>query len=110
MSREKVPGHFVHNELVLAVALGQIGTLRRHELDRAWLEWHQRPTAETREALERQKRIAEVQRVGISAVVFVVLAGATIFVFWLRRGEQERCRQQPPRLAVDRLHLPGALR
>jgi hypothetical protein len=76
-------------ELLLAVALGQIGTLRRPELDRAYTEWHQHPTVQTRELLERQERTTELVRWGFSGVVFAVLAGATIFVYWLRRGEQD---------------------
>lgn len=76
-------------ELVLSVTLGQMGTLRRHEMDRAWLEWHQSPTIETREGFEWQSRLVQVQRLGFSAVVFVVVAGATILVFGLRRGEHD---------------------
>jgi len=74
-------------ELVLAVALGQAGTIHRREFDRAWWEWRQHPTNETREAFERQRRINEVWRLGFSGVVFSVLAGATIFVYWVRRSE-----------------------
>ena len=91
-------------ELVLAVALGQMGSIRRPELDRAFMEWHQHPTVESREALDRQKWATELARLGFSGVVFAVLAGATIFVFWLRRGEQDGAanRSQPIRSETNR--------
>lgn len=75
-------------EFVLAGMIGQLGTLRRPKLDRAWLEWYQHPTSETREGFESQKRIAELERLGFSVVLFVVAAGVTIFIFSLSRGEQ----------------------
>ena len=84
-------------ELVLSVALGQMGMLRRRELDQAWLERHQRPTAETREDFQQQERLVEVQRLRFSAVVFVVLASATILVFRLRRGDPGNVRGGIPR-------------
>jgi hypothetical protein len=74
-------------EFAAAVALGQFGTLHRRELDRAWLERREHPTMETRAIFERQKRITELQRWGLSGVVFAVLAGATILVYWIRKGE-----------------------
>ena len=74
-------------ELLVAVALGQVGHIDRPAMARAFLEWRQHPSDETRGEFERQKRITELVRWGFSGVVFVVLGGATVFVFWLRRGE-----------------------
>jgi len=74
-------------ELVAAVALGQMCTLRRSELDRTFAEWRQHPTAEARRAFERQKRNTEIQRWAFSGVVFAVLAGATMLVYRVRRDE-----------------------
>jgi hypothetical protein len=74
-------------ELAAAVALGQFGSLHRRELDRAWLERREHPTMETRAIFERQKRITELERWGLSGVVFAVLAGATVLVYWIRKGE-----------------------
>lgn len=74
-------------ELAFAVALGQVGTLHRSQLDRAFLAWHQHPTPEAREAFEKQKQIEERERWGFSLVVFAVLAGVTLLVFRIRRGE-----------------------
>ena len=74
-------------ELLLAVALGQIGHSDSPAMARAFLEWRQHPSSETSKEFERQKRITELERWGLSGVVFAALGGATIFVFWLRRGE-----------------------
>jgi hypothetical protein len=74
-------------ELLLAVALGQIGHVNRPATARAWAEWRQNPTAETRQAFERQQRITEIQRWAFTGVVFAVLAGATVLVYRIRRGE-----------------------
>jgi hypothetical protein len=83
-------------ELVLAVALGQMGFIHRSEFDRAFMDWHQHRTVETRQAFERQKRITELERWGFSGVLFAVLAGTTIFAFWLRRRGEPGVR--PTRL------------
>jgi hypothetical protein len=74
-------------EIAVAVAVGQFGTFHRRELDRAWVEQREHPTIETRAIFERQKRITELQRWGLSGVVFAVLAGSTILVYWIRKGE-----------------------
>ena len=87
-------------EFVLAFALGQMGTMHRSELNRAFMEWQQHPTVETREALDRQKRTIEHVRWGFSGVVFAVLGGATVFVFWLRQGEQTGCSEPRDSLSV----------
>jgi hypothetical protein len=76
-------------ELLLALALGQMARVDSPAMARAWWEWHQHPTPETRQAFERQRRITEYERWGFSGVVFAVLAGATILVFWMRKGEQD---------------------
>src|SRR6266576_2795583 len=76
-------------ELLLAVALGQMGHVDSPAMARAWWEWHQHPTSATRQAFERQRRITEYERWGFSGVVFAVLACATVLVFWMRRGEQD---------------------
>ena len=87
-------------ELLVAIGLGQIAHVDRQETARAFMEWRQHPTNETRQAFERQKRITEIQRWGFSGVVFAVLAGVTVSVFRIRRGEPvasgdagERARQ-----------------
>ena len=74
-------------ELLVAVALGQIGHMDNPAMARAFLEWRQHASSETREEFERQKRITELERWGFSGVVFAALGGATVFVFWLRRAE-----------------------
>jgi hypothetical protein len=74
-------------ELLVAVALGQIGHIDRPATARAFLEWRQNPTPETRQAFERQQHITEIQGWGFSGVVFAVLAGATVLVYRIRRGE-----------------------
>ena len=74
-------------EFVVAVVLGQVGHVKSSSLDRAWFAWYKHPTTETREAFEHEKRIVELERLGFSGVVFVMLAGATIFVCWARKGK-----------------------
>ena len=73
-------------ELLVAVALGQMGHVDRPATARTFLEWRQNPTPETRQAFERQKRITEIQRWALTGVVFAVLAGATVLVYRIRRG------------------------
>jgi hypothetical protein len=70
-------------ELLVAAALGRLGHLDQP----AALEWNQHPTVETRRAFEREKQIEKLGRLGFSGGVFTVLASATIFVYWLRRGD-----------------------
>jgi hypothetical protein len=74
-------------ELVTAIVLGQIAIVHRSQLDRAFMEWRQRPTAESEQAFVRQKRITEIQRWVFSGVVFAVLAGGTVLVSRIRRGD-----------------------
>jgi hypothetical protein len=74
-------------ELLVAVALGQIAHVDNSAMARSFLEWRQNPTPETHQAFERQRRITEIYRWGFTGVVFVVLAGATILVYRIRRGE-----------------------
>ena len=74
-------------ELLVAVALGQIAHVDNPAMARAWMEWRQNPTPEARQAFERQRRITEIYRWGFTGVVFAVLAGATVLVYRIRRGE-----------------------
>jgi hypothetical protein len=74
-------------ELLVVVALGQIAHVDRPAMARAWAEWRQHPTIETRQAYERQKRTAEIQRWAFTGVVFAVLAVATVLIYRVRRGE-----------------------
>lgn len=71
-------------ELLAAVALGQMTHVDRPAMARAWAEWRQHPTDETRAAFEREKRTTEVQRWGVSGVVFAVLASGSIIACRLR--------------------------
>jgi len=75
------------SELVAAIVLGQVATVHRSQLDRAFMEWRQHPTRESEQAFVRQKRITEIQRWAFSGVVFAVLAGLTVLVYRIRRGE-----------------------
>ena len=74
-------------ELIVAVALGQIGHVDRATMARAWAEWRQRPTIETRRTFERERHIIEIQRWVFSGMLFAMLAGATSLVYRIRRGE-----------------------
>ena len=80
-------------ELVVVVALGQIVHVDRPAMAWAWLEWRQRPTLETREAFERQKRITEGVRWGFAGAAFVALAGATIVAYRLRSTQPQRTQR-----------------
>jgi hypothetical protein len=89
-------------ELLVVVTLGQIAHVYRPAMSRAWAEWRQHPTIETRQAYERQERITEIQRWAFTGVVFVMLAGATVLLYRVRRGEPvasgdagRRARQVP---------------
>jgi hypothetical protein len=89
-------------EFCLAVALTQVGTMHRSQFNRAFMKWYQHPTVETRQAFDRQKRITEYDRWGFSGVVFAVLAGATVFVYWLRRrGEPNASPNGGPAASAD---------
>lgn len=65
-------------ELLVAVVCGQAGYLHRHNLDRAFVAWHQHPTPESRMELDRQKRLNELYRWGFSAVAFGGMAALTL--------------------------------
>jgi hypothetical protein len=78
---------FLGLELLVAVALGQVGHVDRPAAARAFFEWQQNPTPETRRVYERQRGIMEIYRWRFSGVVFAVLAGATVLVYRIRRGE-----------------------
>lgn len=71
----------------MVVVLGQVAHVDNPEMARAWREWRQNPTPETRQAFERQQRITEIQRWGFTGVVFAAVAGATVLVYRIRRGE-----------------------
>ncbi len=96
-------------EFLVAVALGQAGIAHRSELDRAFAEWHTRPTTQSRAALERQKSIIQVQRWTFTGVLFAVLAVGTIIVNRLRKGEPDGAanRSQPIRPETERSSVPA---
>ena len=74
-------------ELLIAYfVLAPTCILRRDQV-RAFAAWHDNPTLETRAEIDRQKRITELQSLGFSAVVFGVMAGATLFAarMWRRQ-------------------------
>jgi hypothetical protein len=75
-------------EIAVAIAIGQVGHVDRPEMARAFVAWQQNPTPESRHAFETEKRIADLERWGFSGVVFAFLAGVTVFVYRMRRGEQ----------------------
>jgi hypothetical protein len=66
-------------ELLIAYFVLAPTCIRRHDQVRAFGDWHGNPTPETRAELDRQKRITELYGLGFSAVVFGVMAGATLF-------------------------------
>jgi hypothetical protein len=82
-------------ELVAAIVLGQVATVHRSPLDRAFMEWHQHPTAESEQAFVRPKRIPEIQRWAFSGVVFAVLADLTALVYRITRSEPAASEWRP---------------
>ncbi len=79
-------------ELLVSIALGQIGHVDSPAMARAYMAWQQNPAPETRQAFDRERRITEFVRWGVSGGVLVVLATATVFVYWIRKGEQGAAR------------------
>jgi hypothetical protein len=74
-------------ELIVAVAVGQMAWVHSGALNRAYFKFDQRPTAETRMAFKRQRRITEAGRLVFSGVVFAVLAGCTLGLARRTNGE-----------------------
>ena len=74
-------------ELLIAYFVLAPICILRHEQVRAYGAWRDNPTSETRAELDRQKRITELYRLGFSAVVFGVMAGATLLAarIWRQR-------------------------
>ena len=72
-------------ELLVAVALGQIGHVNNPDMARTWMAWRNNPTAETRQAFEHEQRITEIHRWVFAGAVFAVLGGATVLVYRIRR-------------------------
>ena len=65
-------------ELLLAIFLAHSGCFYSQKLNRAYLTWYETRTPESRVAFDRQKRIEEYYRLGISAVFFGGMAGITL--------------------------------
>ncbi|MFN7137965.1 MAG: hypothetical protein ACK4UN_01355, partial [Limisphaerales bacterium] len=74
-------------------AIGQLATLRRPALDRAFVAWREQPTAETRTALDHERRLNELQRWAVSGALFLSLSSITLIVFWRRAKKQHFSRQ-----------------
>jgi hypothetical protein len=74
-------------ELFIAYFVLAPTCILRHDQVQAFAAWHDNPTSETRAEWDRQKRITELQSLGFSAVVFGVIAGATLFAarIWRQR-------------------------
>jgi hypothetical protein len=74
-------------ELLIAYFVLAPTCILRHDQVRAFRAWHDNPTPETRAELERQHWITELDSIGFSAVVFGVMAAATLFAarIWKRR-------------------------
>ena len=83
-------------ELLVSIASGQIGHVDNPAMASAYKAWQQNPTPETRRAWEREKRITELTRWSFSGVLFAVLAGVTILVYRVRRGEQDAAPNSRP--------------
>jgi len=69
-------------ELLVAIVLGQSGTLHRREFNRAFSSWYENPTPENRAELERQKHINVLHDLGFSAVTFCVMAVVTLLALY----------------------------
>jgi hypothetical protein len=91
-------------ELLVSVALGQMAHVDRPAAARAFLEWRQNPTPETRRAFERERRIMEIYRWGFTGVVFAVVGSATVLVYRIRRGEPAASGDAGQRAQ----HIPGS--
>jgi hypothetical protein len=73
-------------ELLVALVLGQCGTLHRHDFDQAFFSRHENPTPESQAELDRQKHINVLYDLGFSAVAF----GSMAVVTWLALYEYSR--------------------
>lgn len=65
-------------ELIVAAFIVATVCIRRHDEVRAYAAWHERPTAETRAALDRERRITAWHQAGLALVMFGVMAGPTL--------------------------------
>ena len=86
-------------ELVVAYLAAGAGCILRQAEVRAFAAWHDNPTPETRAEFDRQKRISELESLGLSGVLFSGMAGATLFVvrIWSRKHKiQQDFRDETP--------------
>lgn len=67
-------------ELLLAIIAGQCGTYRRQPTDRAWHAWYNNPTPENRALLDRQSRMAEIERLEFFLFLFGGMAVVTLLI------------------------------
>ncbi len=65
-------------ELLIAYFILAPTCILRRDHVRAFAAWYDNPTLATKAELERQKRITTLHSLGFSAVVFGVMAGATL--------------------------------
>jgi hypothetical protein len=63
---------------------------------KSYKAWHEDPTPEHQQELDRQARITELHRVGLSGVAFVIMAAFTLL--------GARGRRPPPRTPTLRRH------
>ena len=77
--------------LVACFVITPVCILRRAEV-RAYAAWHEHPNAETRAALNRERRITMGHKAGFSVTVFAAMAGVTLLV---ARARDRRLRPVP---------------
>ena len=87
MRMKKLVAILLLAELLIAYFVLAPACILRQEQVRAFGAWHDSPTPATRAELDRQSRITELYNLGVSVVVFSVMAGATLFAarLWSRR-------------------------
>ncbi len=80
-------------ELLVAILLGQCGTLHRRDFNLAFSSWYKNPTPENRAELDRQRHINVLCDLGISAVAFGSMAVVTLLAYYavnrLSRGSPD---------------------
>jgi hypothetical protein len=70
-------------ELVIAYVGFAPTCIKSRDRSRAFMAWHDNPTAETTAEWHRQLRIDEMQTLEISTAIFGVMAGPTLMAAWV---------------------------
>jgi len=85
-------------ELLISIALATAVCVYRRDQVTAYSAWHNNPTPQTQNELERQKRITGSYQIAFGTILFAVMAGTTTSLFYVyskRRPSRSQIHEAP---------------